>query len=435
MGGLEVKKVYIAMSSDIIHEGHIKIIKKARELGTLIVGVLTDDAIASYKGLPLFSYFQRKTIVENIKGVKEVVPQDTLDYVPNLMRIKPDYVVHGDDWKTGVQKETRKRVIDTLKVWNGKIVEIEYTHEIPYLYDNIQVGITTTERTNKLRRLLDIKPYLRFLEVHNGLTGLIVEKTKIRKGNEVKQFDGMWVSSLTDSTAKGKPDTQAVDSSSRVDTINQIFEVTSKPMIVDGDNGGVTENFVFLVKTLERTGVSAVIIEDKIGIKRNSLFGTDVEQKQDSIDNFSIKISEGKKSQINRNFMIIARVESLILKAGMKDALQRAQAYIEAGADGIMIHSKEKDADEILEFCGEFNKFNNKVTLISVPTAYNKITEKELNEAGVKIIIYANHLIRSAYPAMVRTAESILKHERSYEADELCMPIKEILNLIPGGFK
>jgi phosphoenolpyruvate phosphomutase len=285
----------------------------------------------------------------------------------------------------------------------------------------------------KLRKLLEIMPLVRIMEVHNGLTGLIVEKTVVNGGLERKEFDGMWVSSLTDSTAKGKPDTGCVDFTSRVSTINEIFEVTTKPMIVDGDNGGFTEHFVYLVKTLERLGVSAVIIEDKVGAKRNSLFGTEVKQEQDSIEDFSNKISEGKKAQVTQDFMIIARIESLILNKGIEDAMQRAKAYIHAGADAIMIHSKSKDPKEIFDFCRQFNKLEDKVPLVAVPTSYNTVTEKELQEEGVSIVIYANHLLRSAYPAMVKTAETILKNSRSHEANEYCMPIKEIITLIPGG--
>ena len=431
-----MKKVYIGMSTDVIHHGHIKIIEKARQLGEVTVGLLTDKAIASFKRLPLLSYEQRKKIIENIKGVKNVVPQETLDYIPNLKKLKPDYVVHGTDWREGIQKKTRERVIEALKGWNGKLVEPEYTKGISstqIINDMLEIGTTPQIRLKKLRKLLELKPLVRILEVHNGLTGRIVEKTKVVNGEEVREFDGMWQSSLTDSTSKGKPDIELVDLTSRLQTIDQIFEVTTKPMLVDGDSGGLTEHFVYTVKTLERLGVSAVIIEDKIGPKRNSLFGTDVRQQQDTIENFSRKISEGKKAQVTEDFMIIARIESLILKNGVKDALTRAKAYIKAGADGIMIHSKEKDPKEILDFCREYKKLKDKVPLVAVPTTYNSIAEEDLIKAGVKIVIYANHLLRSAYPAMVKTAESILKNHRCLEADKLCLPVSEILTLIPGG--
>ena len=431
------KKVYVSMSTDIIHHGHINIIEKARELGEVTVCLLTDEAIANFKRPPLLSYEQRKKIIENIKGVKEVIPQDTLDYTPNLIKLKPDYVVHGNDWKTGVQKAIRARVIDVLKGWDGKLIEPEYTKDVSamQLSEQIsQIGTTPELRLKKLRRLLELKPIVRIIEVHNGLTGRIVEKTKIVEGDQVKEFDGMWHSSLTDSTSKGKPDIELVDLTSRLQTIDQIFEVTTKPIIVDGDTGGLTEHFVYTVKTLERLGGSAVIIEDKIGPKRNSLFGTEVNQEQDSIENFSNKISAGKKAQVTEDFMIVARIESLILKKGVEDALKRAKAYIGAGADGIMIHSKEKYPKEVLDFCREYAKFENNVPLVAVPTSYSSITEEELAKAGVSIVIYANHLLRSAYPAMVKTAECILKNGRCFEAsEEYCMPISEILNLIPGG--
>lgn len=428
-----MKKVYVAMCADFIHPGHINIIENARELGELTVGLLTDKAIASYKRLPLLTYEQRKKIVENIKGVKEVIPQETYDYTPNLRKLKPDYVVHGDDWKTGILKQARERVIEILKEWGGEVVEPKFTPGISstQLVQNLSViGITPELRMKKLRRLLEIKDITTFLEAHNGLSGLIVETTKITKDNKQKEFDGIWISSLTDSTAKGKPDIELVE---RMDTLNHIIETTSKPIIVDGDTGRITEHFVFTIRTLERLGVSAIIIEDKTGPKRNSLFGMEIQQEQDNVKNFCDKISAGKKAQLTEEFMIIARVESLILKKGIFDALIRAKAYIEAGADGIMIHSKEKEATEILEFCKEYSKFEQKVPLVAVPSSYSHITEEELKKAGVNIVIYANHLLRSAYPAMVKTAEMILLNERAYEASEnFCMPIKEIINLIPS---
>jgi len=326
-------------------------------------------------------------------------------------------------------------VIDTLAEWGGELVEPKYTEGISStdLISAVKAqGITPGKRMRTLRRLINIKPIVRILEAHNGLTGLIVEKTSIYKDGYNIEFDGIWESSLTDSTAKGKPDTELVDFSSRFSTIEEILEVTTKPIIVDGDTGGRIDHFKFRVKTLERLGVSAIIIEDKIGDKRNSLFGTTVPQQQDSIEHFSQKIHEGKRSQVTEDFMIIARVESLILQKGMDDALKRAKAYIAAGADGIMIHSKEKDGKEIIEFCENFQKFETKVPLIVVPSTYSHMTESELQDLGISVIIYANHLLRSAYPSMINTARSILENSRSQEAsDEYCMSIKDIITLIP----
>ncbi len=431
-----MKKVYLAMSADIIHHGHINVINEARKLGDVTVGILTDEVIATYKRFPVIEFDKRKQIVENIKGVNRVIPQNTLDYVPNLLKLKPDYVVHGDDWKTGIQKEVREKVITTLKQWGGKLVEVEYTEGVSVrMLDQAlqEIGTTPEIRIKRLRQLLDVKPVARFMEAHNGLTGLIVEKLTISQGDLVKQFDGMWVSSLCDSTVKGKPDIELVDSSSRLATLNDILEVTTKPIIMDGDTGGYEEHFAYFVKSLERLGVSAVIIEDKIGLKKNSLFGTDIKQEQDSIENFSAKITRGKQSQVTEDFMIIARIESLILKAGLDDALKRAHAYIEAGADGIMIHSKEREPDEIFRFCREFRSANKDVPLVVVPTTFNRARESELAEAGANLVIYANHLLRSAYPAMVETAKCVLENERAYESEKSCMPIKDIINLIPGG--
>lgn len=430
------KIVYVGMSADLVHPGHLNVINEARKLGRVIVGLLTDKAIASYKRLPYLSYEQREIVVKNIKGVENVVPQETLDYVPNLRKIKPDFVVHGDDWRTGVQKNARKRVVDVLKEWGGKLVEVPYTQGISSTQFNEhlkEIGTTPQIRMKRLKRLIDSKPLVRVLEAHNGLTGLIVEHTRMTVNGSTREFDGIWISSLTDSVAKGKPDIEYVDFTSRINTINEILEVTTKPIVVDGDTGGIPEHFVFMVRSLERLGVSAVIIEDKIGLKKNSLFGEGVDQVQDSVESFCHKISVGKKAQVTEDFMIIARIESLILGKGIADALARAKAYMEAGSDGIMIHSKKQDASEIIAFCKEYKKFEKRVPLVAVPTTYNRVHENDLAKYGVNIVIYANHLLRSAYPAMIETAKSILEHGRTFECRDIVMPIEKLLTLIPGA--
>jgi phosphoenolpyruvate phosphomutase / 2-hydroxyethylphosphonate cytidylyltransferase len=426
------KLVYVGMVGDFIHHGHINIIEEARKFGNVTIGLLTDKAVASYKRLPVFTFEQRKKIVENIKGVTSVIPQNSLDYIPNLKMIKPNYVVHGDDWKYGVQQDTRQKVIETLKEWNGTLIEIKYTSGISstnMIQDFFKNGTTPQLRMKILPRLLETKSIVKILEVHNGITGIIVEKTKIKEENKINEFDGMWISSLTHSISKGKPDIQYVDNTSLVSTINEIFEVTTKPLIVDGNNGGFPEHFSYFVRTMERLGVSAVIIEDKINLKRNSL--GDAPQDQDTIENFCKKISMGKNSQVTEDFMIIARIESFIQNAGLEDAIKRSKAYIDAGADGIMIHSKKKEPGEIFEFCKEFSKFEVKVPLIVVPTTYNAVYEEELSAMGVNLVIYANHMLRSAYPAMVNTVNTILKHGRLYEAEKYCFPINKFINLIP----
>ncbi|MCC7500670.1 phosphoenolpyruvate mutase [Candidatus Nomurabacteria bacterium] len=432
--GDKQKVAYIGMSADLVHPGHLNIIKEGAKLGEVVIGLLTDEAIASYKRLPYMSYEQRRIVVESIKGVSRVIPQTTLDYRPNLKLLKPDFVVHGDDWKGGVQRETRQQVIDTLEKWGGKLIEPAYTSNISSTALNNalkEVGTTPDIRLKRFRRLLGTKPIVRGIEVHNGITGLIVEHVSVSKNNKKEEFDFMWLSSLTDSTAKGKPDTELVDSTSRLTTIHDVLEITTKPLVYDGDTGGLAEHFPYTVRTLERLGVSAVIIEDKQGLKKNSLFGTAVKQELADPKAFAEKIRAGKKAQVTPDLMIIARLESMIAGKGVKDALKRAKIYIDAGADGIMIHSKEKSPKEVLSFCREYVKLKNKVPLVAVPSTYDTITEDELHKAGVSVVIYANHLLRSAYPAMVKTAQTILNHGRATEASqELCMPISEILTLI-----
>ncbi|MGD9994142.1 MAG: phosphoenolpyruvate mutase [Salinivirgaceae bacterium] len=430
-----MKKVYIGMSADIIHPGHLNIIKEGTKLGEVIVGLLTDEAIASYKRLPYLDFEQRRIIVENIKGVAKVIEQNTLDYVPNLLKIKPDFVVHGDDWKEGIQKETRQRVINTIQNWGGKVIDIPYTKGISSTKLNEKlksIGTTPEIRMKRLRRLLQSKPIVRILESHSGLTGLIAENVNVEINGVNYEFDGMWSSSLTDSTSKGKPDIEAVDITTRLHGLNDTLECTTKPIIYDGDTGGKIEHFVFTVRTLERHGISAVIIEDKTGLKKNSLFGTTVPQMQDSVEDFSAKIKAGKNAQVTDDFMIIARVESFILGKTVADAIQRAFAYVDAGADGIMIHSKEKTGNDIKEFCTEFRKKNKSTPIVVVPSTFNHITEEEFQRWGVNIVIYANHMLRASYPAMVDVAKLILFNGRSLETNDKCMPIKEILELIPG---
>lgn len=428
------KQVYVGMSADLIHPGHLNLLEAAAKLGDVTVGLLTDAAIASYKRMPYMTYEERHAVISALKQVSNVVPQETLDYVPNLERLKPDFVVHGDDWREGVQKATRQRVIDCVKKWGGELVEVPYTKGISSTRLNKAVrelGTTPERRLKSLRRLLGAKPIVRICEVHNGMTGAIVEHTKVQ-ADRTLEFDGMWGSSLTDSTARAKPDIEAVDITARLRLIDELFEVTTKPLIFDGDTGGIPEHFRFTVRSLERLGVSAVIIEDKTGLKKNSLFGNEVAQTQDTIKNFCEKIRVGKKAQVTDDFMIIARIESLILEKGQEDAIARAKAYLEAGADGIMIHSRKKDPSEIFEFCKEYNKLPNRKTLVAVPSSYNSTTEEELVANGVNVVIYANQLLRAAYPAMKSVAESILTHHRSLECDQQLMSIKEILNLIPG---
>jgi phosphoenolpyruvate phosphomutase len=431
-----MKSVYLGITGDIIHPGIINIVKEGAALGELTVGLLTDSAIASHKRLPFLTYEQRKSVVENLKGVSRVVAQEDWSYVPNLVRYKPDIIIHGDDWKQGPLSRIRDDVIAVMKELGGQVVEIPYTKGITStILTEAQrsIGTTPNIRLQALRRLLEVKPVIRIMEAHSGLSGLIVENLEVTKEDEVRRFDGMWASSLTDSASKGKPDIEAVDLTTRLHDLTDILECTTKPIIFDGDTGGLSEHFVFTVRTLERNGVSAVIIEDKMGLKKNSLFGTEVHQEMAPIPGFCEKISAGKKAQVTKDFMIIARLESLIAGLPVSDALERADAYVGAGVDGIMIHSKEKTGADIKEFCESFHAACPGIPIVLVPTTYNQFTEKEFALWGARIIIYANHLLRASYPAMVKAAESILENGRSLEADAFCMPIRQILELIPGG--
>ena len=431
---IESRTVYMCFSTDIIHGGHIAIIKKAHKLGRLIIGVLSDEAVVSYKRLPLVPASERKIMFENVAGVYKVVDQRTLSYKENLEKYKPAIVVHGDDWCTGFQKPIRDEVVSVLASYGGRLVEFPYSSD--QKYEEIQAR-TRAElampdiRRGRLRKVLETKGLVTAMEAHDGLTGLIVENTVVHQDGGAHQFDAMWVSSLCDSTAKGKPDIELVDMTSRFRTIEDITEVTTKPIIFDGDTGGKTEHFVYTVRSLERLGVSMVIIEDKTGLKKNSLFGTEVMQTQDSIENFCAKIQAGKRAQRTKEFMICARIESLILAKGLDDALERAFAFAEAGADAIMIHSRKKDPSEIQAFIEGFRAKDATTPIVLVPTSFNSVTEEEWKERGANIIIYANQLMRAEVPAMQKAAETILKYHRAEECDSMLMPFKDIIRMIP----
>lgn len=429
------KRVYLGLTADIIHPGIINIINEGAKHGQLIIGLLTDSAIVSHKRLPYLTYEQRKQVVENIKGVSEVVPQEDWSYIPNLKKLKPDFIIHGDDWKSGSLSKIRDEVIEVMKEWGGEVIEVPYTKGInsSALASNMHsIGTTPEIRMKTLRRLIEAKPIVRIMEAHSGLSGLIIENLEVQKDDGIHRYDGMWSSSLTDSTSKGKPDIEAVDLTTRLQGLTDILECTTKPIIFDGDTGGKTEHFVFTVRTLERNGVSAIIIEDKVGLKKNSLFGTEAKQELADVEDFCHKISEGKKAQVTKDFMIIARLESLIAGHSVDEALERAFAYVKAGADGVMIHSKEKHGNDIKEFCERFRKEYERVPIVLVPTTYNQFTEKELASWGANIIIYANHMLRASYPAMLKAAQTILEAERSLEVNDMCLSIKQILELIPG---
>ena len=428
------KTVYMCFSADVLHSGHIAIIKKAKELRELTIGVLSDEAIAGYKRFPMIPFAERVALFENIVGVDKVVEQKELSYVETLKKLKPNYVVHGDDWKEGFQKPIREEVIETLKAWSGELVEFPYSNS--ETYDELEKQVRARlgmpdSRRGRLKKLIELKGCINAIESHSGITGLIAETTTVIENGKTFGFDAIWMSSLCDSTAKGKPDIELVDMTSRFRTIDDIMEVTTKPIIFDGDTGGLVEHFVYTVRSLERMGVSMIIIEDKCGLKKNSLFGTEVVQTQETIEKFSEKISAGKKAQKTKDFMICARIESLILEKGMDDALERANCFVEAGADAIMIHSRKKSPDEIFTFIEKFRDGNKYTPIVLVPTSFNEVYEEEFKDRGANIIIYANQLTRSGIPAMQNAARLLLKNHRAKECDEICMPIKDIITLIP----
>jgi len=427
------KTIYVPIAADIIHAGHLNIINKARKYGKVIIGLLSDKAIAEYKRLPLNSYNERLVVIKNLKNINKVVKQETWDYEKNLLQIKPDYLIHGDDWKTGVQKKTRLKVLKILKKIKGRLIEIPYTKNVSSttIINKLNIHLDKKDsRVSLLKRLVKAKDIVRLLESHNALTGVIIEKLKIEKKNKLLEFDGMWSSSLTDSATRGKPDNQAVDFSTRFSGLSEILDVTTKPVLFDGDNGGKEEHIPYTVRTLERLGISGICIEDKVGTKKNSLFPNQHGSYQDSIKNFSNKISIAKRSQVTNDFFIVARVESFILGKTLKDAIKRANAYSAAGADAILIHSKEKNPNQIFQFAKQFKKSKFYKPMIAVPSTYSKTYEKDLIKNGFKVVIYANQLLRAAYPQMLSTAKRILQTGRAHDVEKNISPISEVINLI-----
>ena len=427
--------VYIGMTIDILHHGHINIIEHGRKYGDVMIGLLTDVAIANHKRLPFLTYDQRKRIVENIKGVKNIVPQEEWDYAPNLRRYRPEFMVHGTDWLEGPLAPYRQKAIDALAEYGGELIEIPYTKGVSSqaMFSQLKcIGTTPCIRRKTLKRLLAAKPISRFIEAHNPISAIIAEQASVEVDGELRQFDRFWSSSLTDSTARGKPDIEVVDISSRLSNVNDIFEVTTKPLIFDGDTGGTPERCALNVRSMERVGISAIIIEDKKGLKKNSLLGNEVNQVQEDIESFCDKIRVARAARVSDDFMVFARIESLILEKGVKDALKRAQSYVSSGVDGIMIHSRKKETAEVFEFASIFRSEFKYVPLACAPTSYNAVTEVELSAHGFNIVIYANQMLRAAYPAMYRVAHEILRCGRSAEIEEQLMGIREILNLVPG---
>ena len=425
--------VYTCFCTDIIHDGHLNLINEAKKYGDVVVGVLCDAEILKHNRFPLKTTSERVKLVEEIPDVKKVIIQNEIMYDNVVKELRPDYIVHGDNWSEDSMKVIKKNILNVLDEYGGELIEVPYTfnEKIQKIDRQMREKLAMPElRRARLRKLLNLVDVVKTIEVHSGLTGLIAEKTVVAEEGNIDQFDAMWISSLCDSTEKGKPDIELVDMTSRFRTITDIMEVTTKPIIFDGDTGGIAEHFVYTVRSLERMGVSAIIIEDKIGLKKNSLFGTEVEQTQDEIENFCEKIAAGKNAQLSDDFMIIARIESLILEKGMDDALKRAFAYRDAGADGIMIHSRKKEPDEILEFCDKFREQDKDTPIVAVPSSYNTITEEELTQHGVNIVIYANQLLRAAFPSMQKAAKSILKHHRAHEIDNELLSIKDIITLI-----
>ncbi|MDJ0824059.1 MAG: phosphoenolpyruvate mutase [Rhodobacter sp.] len=426
--------VYVSMTAEILHNGHLRILKEAKKHGRVTVGLLTDRALENKKPIPLLSFEQRKEILEALDCVDEVIAQDEWDYDACIDTHKPRVFVHGDKWD-GPLTGMRERAIARLESYGGTFVELPYSHEFDgtHIAPQMAASLATPFAKQKaFRRMMQSKRLVRFLEAHSPLAALIGEHTKVQRNGDVLQYDGFWSSSLTDSTEMGLPDIEALDVTRRLQNIDEIFEVTTKPLVFDADTGGKAEHFELKVRTMERMGIAAAIIEDKTGLKKNSLLGTSVPQTQASIPEFQEKIRAGIEGQKYRGMMIIARLESLILGQGIDDALRRADAYVTAGAGAVMIHSKERDPAQVFAFTDAFAQDHPEVPIVAVPSSYNTVHDHELQAHGIKMIIYANHMLRSSYKAMEQTARAILEHGRTAEIEDEIITIPQILKLIPG---
>jgi len=296
---------------------------------------------------------------------------------------------------------------------------------------SLKYTIPAKERVGLLKKLIEEKGFVRLIEVHNGLSALIAQMCSVKKEENVIEYDGFWESSFTDSASKGIPDAEIVGYDSRLVTIDEILNVTSKPMIIDGDTGGSAAQFEYLVRKLGRLGVSGIIIEDKMFPKRNSL-DKDAKQILEDPEVFSQKIQRGQEVKLGEDFFIIARIESLIAGRSLNDAVSRARQYIIAGADGIMIHSKKDTPNDILSFASEYEKIcielKRRPILVCVPTTYNLITDKELHDHGFNVIIHANQMLRAAHKSMKKVSEVMLRNDRGFEAEALCSPVSEVFS-------
>ena len=429
------KIIYLGLTADLIHAGHINIINEALKYGQLLIGLITDQAISKEKRLPLLSYFDRKALLLNIKGVKDIVPQEDWDYSINLQKYKPDFFIHGDDWNTSEYKIIKNNCINVLSAYGGKLIEIAHTPNInsDLVVDKIRkLKNVSSLRQNTLKRLLQSKSFIKIIEVHSPMSAMIIDNLKINNERGSNFFDGFWSSSLSDSTLFGRPDIESLDIASRLNMINNIFHATTKPLVMDIDTGGLLEHLEINIKTIEQAGVSAVVIEDKKGLKKNSLFGNEVIQHQEDVKVFQEKIKLINTIKVNDNFLCIARIESLILDKGLEDALHRASSYVDAGADMVLIHSRKKTPDEVFLFANEFKRDHPNIPLACIPTSFYTVTEGLLQDKGFNLSIYANHLIRASYKHMEKIAKSILTYQTSQYIEEDIESVKDILNLIPG---
>ncbi len=405
------KTVYVGMSADLVHPGHINLLREAASLGRVTVGLLTDRAISSYKRMPFLTFEQRRAVIEHIAFVTAVVPQDTLDYTDNLRLLRPDFVVHGDDWRNGVQAQTRRRVLDVLREWGGTLVEPPYTEGISSTalrMAAMDIGFAPGVRQRRLRRMLDCKPLVRVMQAHDGLSAHIVDRLEETTQGAPREYDAIWVDSLAGAPIRGKPDPLPFDLSSRLVTLHEILDATTKPLICNAGGAGHAAGVTAAVRTLERIGVSAIVIDTEVTDRRAVPAMAASAPPQDDMAAFIREIAAARDARVTPDFMIIARINDRTRDCGADRMMARAAAGVDAGADAVMCDSDPVNPDGIFDLCRRYRRLMNGHPLLVGLSGTEGLQEHDLASAGASMVVYTDTLLRAAREAMISAASQVL---------------------------
>jgi len=424
------KTVYVGMVGDMLHVGHINILKTAARLGRVTVGVLTDRAVVGYKRLPLLAFEDRVRVVESIADVAAVVPQKTLSYVENLRALRPDYVVHGDDWRYGDQvSRARAEVIATLGEWGGELVEVAYTKGISSTAihrSGAADALFSGTRQGRLRRLLAAKPTLRIVEAHSGLSAKIA--AEVRGPDGATGFDAVWQSGLTDAIHRGKSDGGAVDRGRRLQAVEEILDAGPLPLIYDGRAAGRPETVFDLTRALDKAGVSALCLGDRSDPDRTGPEMSPAETVA-QIEAVRAACPTGAVMAISR---IVVAAPGNGGSGALDRALDRALALLEAGSDAVMFDSAADTAEPILDIAARLRRQRRDVPLFAAQSDRWGAPIHRFENAGIDAVVYETHLLRATVAPMRRAATALLA-EGTGPAPDLT-PLPELRGLFPSPF-